>query len=137
MKNIPFFLVGIFFGIVMTKSEALSWFRIQKMFLFESLHMYGMLGTAVVISAIGIQIMKRSGMKTLLNTQVGYEPMLLRPTRHLLSGSIFGLGWALVGACPGPMYVLIGNGYGIACVMLLSAILGTFVYGLIRDRLPH
>lgn len=137
MKNIPFFLVGIFFGIVMTKSEALSWFRIQEMFRFESLHMYGMLGTAVIIGAIGIQIMKRGGMKTLLNTQVGYNPMPLRPTRHLLSGSIFGLGWALVGACPGPMYVLIGNGYGIACVMLLSAILGTFVYGLIRDRLPH
>ena len=137
MKNIPFFLVGIFFGIVMTKSEALSWFRIHEMFRFESFHMYGIIGTAVVLGAIGIQIMKRSGMKTLTGTLVEYRPMQLRPTRHLLSGSIFGLGWALVGACPGPMYVLLGNGYWIVGVLLISAVLGTFVYGLVRDKLPH
>lgn len=137
MKNIPFFLVGIFFGIVMSKSEALSWFRIHEMFRFESFHMYGIIGTAVVLGAIGIQIMKRSGMKTLTGTLVEYRPMQLRPTRHLLSGSIFGLGWALVGACPGPMYVLLGNGYWIVGVLLISAVLGTFVYGLVRDKLPH
>jgi len=137
MKNIPFFLVGIFFGIVMTKSEALSWFRIHEMFRFENFHMYGIIGTAVVLGALGIQIMKRSRMKTLTGNLVEYRPMQLRPTRHLLSGSIFGLGWALVGACPGPMYVLLGNGYWIVGLMLISAIFGTFVYGLVRDKLPH
>lgn len=137
MKQIPFFLVGIFFGTVMTKSEALSWFRIHEMFRFESFHMYGIIGTAVVIGAVGFQIMKRSGMKTLRGTQVEYQARPLRPTHHLLSGTIFGLGWALVGACPGPMYVLLGNGYWIAGVMLISAIAGTFAYGMIKDKLPH
>lgn len=137
MKQLPFFLVGIFFGTVMTKSEALSWFRIHEMFRFESFHMYGIIGTAVVVGAVGFQIMKRSGMKTLRGTPVAYQARELRPTHHLLSGSIFGLGWALVGACPGPMYVLLGNGYWIAGVMLISAIAGTFVYGIIKDKLPH
>ncbi len=127
MKNISFLLIGTFFGIVMTKSEALSWYRIHEMFRFESFHMYGIIGSAVLIGAIGIQLMKRSGMKTLP----------LRQTRHLLAGSIFGLGWGLIGSCPGPMYVLLGNGYWIAALMILSAILGTFVYGLIKDKLPH
>lgn len=137
MKQLPFFLVGIFFGTVMTKSEALSWFRIHEMFRFESFHMYGIIGTAVVIGAVGFQIMKRSGMKTLRGNRVEYQSRPLRPTYHLLSGSIFGLGWALVGACPGPMYVLLGNGYWIAGVMLISAIAGTFAYGMIKDKLPH
>jgi uncharacterized membrane protein YedE/YeeE len=137
MKNISFLLIGTFFGIVMTKSEALSWYRIHEMFRFESFHMYGIIGSAVLIGAIGIQLMKRSGMKTLRGTLVEYRPMPLRPTRHLLAGSIFGLGWGLIGACPGPVYVLLGNGYWIAALMMLSAILGTFVYGLIKDKLPH
>lgn len=137
MKNIPFFLVGIFFGIVMTKSEAISWFRIHEMFRFESFHMYGIIGTAVVLGAIIIQVMKRTKMKTLRGTFVNYEPMKLSLPRHLLAGSIFGLGWALVGCCPGPMYVLFGLGYWIIGVVLVSAILGTFVYGLVKDKLPH
>jgi uncharacterized membrane protein YedE/YeeE len=137
MKNIPFLLVGIFFGIVMTKSEALSWYRIHEMFRFESFHMYGIIGTAVFIGAIGLQLMKRSGMKTLRGTFVEYKPMQLRLTRHILAGSVFGLGWGLIGACPGPMYILLGNGYWIAGLLVLSAILGTFAYGLIKDKLPH
>lgn len=137
MKNISFFAVGIFFGIVMTKSEAISWFRIQEMFRFESFHMYGIIGTAVVLGALGIWAMKRFRMKTLRDTLVTYNPMTLSVPRHILAGTIFGLGWALVGCCPGPMYVLLGQGYWIMTLIILSAIAGTYTYGLVRDKLPH
>lgn len=137
MKNISFLAVGVFFGIVMTKSEAISWFRIYEMFRFESFHMYGIIGTAVVVGAIGIAIMKRSKMKTLRDTFVSYTPMNLRVPRHLLAGSIFGLGWAITGCCPGPMYVLFGHGYWIIGLVMLGAMLGTFTYGMIRSKLPH
>lgn len=137
MKNISFFAVGIFFGIVMTKSEAISWFRIHEMFRFESFHMYGIIGTAVVLGALTVWAMKKLNVKTLRGTDISYNPMKLSVKRHLLAGSIFGLGWALVGCCPGPMYVLIGNGYAIILLVMLGAILGTFTYGAIRDKLPH
>lgn len=130
MKNIPFLLVGIFFGIVMTKSEAISWFRIQEMFRFESFHMYGIIGTAVVLGVIIITLMKRK-------RELDFKPTPLSVKRHLIAGSIFGLGWALAGACPGPMYTLLGSGYGILLVIMLSAIAGTYTYGLVRDKLPH
>jgi uncharacterized membrane protein YedE/YeeE len=137
MKNIPFFVVGIFFGIVMTKSEAISWFRIHEMFRFESIHMYGIIGTAVGIGATAIFLLKKFKVKTLSGEYVSYTPMQMNVSRHLLAGSIFGLGWALTGCCPGPMYVLIGQGYWIIIVAMLSAILGTYTYGLLRDKLPH
>ncbi len=137
MKNISFFAVGIFFGIVMTKSEAISWFRIHEMFRFESIHMYGIIGTAVIIGAAIIFAMKKLKIKTLAGTLVSYTPMELRIPRHLLAGSIFGLGWAITGCCPGPMYVLIGQGYWIIILVMLSAILGTYTYGVIKDKLPH
>ena len=137
MKNSAFFAVGIFFGIVMTKSEAISWFRIHEMFRFESFHMYGIIGTAVVLSALIVWLMKSSKMKTLVGNTVSYTPMKLNLKRHLLAGSIFGLGWALVGCCPGPMFVLIGNGYFIILVVMIGAVLGTYVYGLVMDKLPH
>lgn len=130
MKNIPFLLVGIFFGIVMTKSEAISWYRIHEMFRFESFHMYGIIGTAVALGVVIIALMKR---KRVLD----FKPTPLSVKRHLIAGSIFGLGWALAGACPGPMYTLLGNGYGILLVIMLSAIAGTYTYGLVRDKLPH
>lgn len=136
-KYIPFFLVGIFFGITMSKSEAISWYRIQEMFRFESFHMYGIIGVAVVASALIIFVMKRFKIKTLRNTYVSYTPLPLNVTRHLLSGTIFGLGWALVGACPGPMYVLLGQGYAILIVVILGGLLGTFTYGVVREYLPH
>lgn len=137
MKNLSFLIVGTFFGIVMTKSEAISWYRIIEMFRFESFHMYGIIGTAVVLGAIIVALMKRSGMKTLEGHPVTYNPMKLSIRRHIIAGSIFGLGWALVGCCPGPMYVLIGNGYSIILLVLLGAILGTYTYGAIMDKLPH
>lgn len=137
MKNISFVLVGIFFGIVMTKSEAISWFRIHEMFRFESFHMYGIIGVAVVLSAVILYVMKKSKMKTLMDTFVTYNPMDIVPKRHLLAGTIFGLGWALVGACPGPMYVLLGHGYWIVLVIIAGALLGTLAYGLVMKKLPH
>ena len=137
MKNVSFALVGILFGITMTKSEAISWFRILEMFRFESFHMYGIIGVAVTLSALILLIMKKSKTKTWRNTVVTYVPMKLRPTRHILAGTIFGLGWALLGACPGPMYVLIGQGYWIIGVVLLGALAGTYSYGSWGQKLPH
>lgn len=137
MKNTSFFIVGILFGVIMTKSEAISWFRIHEMFRFESFHMYGIIGTAVVLGAIMVAIMKKSGMKNLDGSPISYNPMKLSVKRHIIAGTIFGLGWALVGCCPGPMYVLLGNGYLIMLVVLLGAILGTYAYGAIMDKLPH
>lgn len=137
MKNIPYIIVGALFGITMTKSEAISWFRIIEMFRFESFHMYGIIGVAVVVSALILFILKRSKFKTLAGTEVHHNPMKLNPKRHLLAGSIFGLGWALLGACPGPIYVLIGNGFLIMGLVLLGSLLGTFLYGVFMDKLPH
>lgn len=137
MRLLSFFIVGTVFGIIMTKSEAVSWFRIHEMFRFESFHMYGIIGVAVVLGAIIIAAMKRFKVKTLRDTFVGYMPMQLHVPRHLLAGSIFGLGWALMGACPGPMFVMLGQGFSIFILVILSATLGTFVYGVVKDHLPH
>ncbi|MBK8489390.1 MAG: YeeE/YedE family protein [Saprospirales bacterium] len=137
MRIFSFFLVGIAFGIIMTKSEVISWFRIHEMFRFESFHMYGIIGTAVVIGAILIYAMKKIPIKTLDGQVITYTPMKLNITRHLLAGSIFGLGWAITGCCPGPMFVLVGNGFLFALVILFGAVLGTFAYGVVKDKLPH
>lgn len=137
MRNLSFIIVGMLFGIVMTKSEAISWFRIHEMFRFESFHMYGIIGTAVILGALIIAAMKRFKIKTLRDTFVAYTPMKLSVPRHLLAGTIFGLGWALMGACPGPMFVMLGHGFWIFALVILSATLGTFTYGVIKDKLPH
>lgn len=130
MKHIPFLLIGILFGIIMTKSEVISWFRIQEMFRFESFHMYGVIGTAVALGIVIIALIKRK-------QKLDFKPTPLSIRRHLIAGSIFGLGWALAGACPGPMYTLLGNGYIIFLIIILSALAGTYTYGLVRDKLPH
>ena len=137
MRIFSFFLVGIVFGIIMTKSEAISWFRIHEMFRFESFHMYGIIGTAVVIGSLLIYAMKKIPIKTIDGQVLSYTPMNLNITRHLLAGSIFGLGWAITGCCPGPMFVLVGNGFLFALVILLGAVIGTFAYGVVKDKLPH
>lgn len=123
MKNIVFFIVGIWFGIVMTKSEAISWFRIHEMFRFESFHMYGIIGVSVILGAIAIFLLKKFKVKTLSGEPVSYTPIPLNIKRHLISGTIFGLGWAIVGCCPGPMYVLIGQGYWIILVVLALSLI--------------
>ncbi len=137
MRIVSFFSVGVVFGVIMTKSEAISWFRIHEMFRFESFHMFGIIGVAVILGILIIGALKRFKIKTLRNTFVEYSPMKLNPRRHLIAGSIFGLGWALMGACPGPMFVMLGNGFAIFTLVLLSATLGTFVYGIFEKSLPQ
>lgn len=137
MKLLRFFLIGILFGVVMTKSEAISWYRIQEMFRFESIHMYGIIGTAVLIGSLAIYFIKRNNWKSIEG-----EPMELHPKeptfyRYLFGGTIFGFGWAMTGACPGPLYVLFGNGITVVIMALVGAVLGTLVYGAVRRYLPH
>ena len=137
MKYLKFILLGVFFGILGTKSEFVSWFRIHEMFRFESFHMYGIIGSAVVLGAILVLIIKRRKIKGMDGELISFRGKESNFTRYFLGGSIFGLGWALTGACPGPIYILIGNGYIVFILVWLSALLGTFVYGLLRDKLPH
>jgi uncharacterized membrane protein YedE/YeeE len=136
-RIISFLLLGILFGIVMTKSEAISWFRIHEMFRFESFHMYGIIGTAVIFGAIFLFLMKRTGVKTWDGEKVSYKVKPMSYIRYILAGTIFGLGWALMGACPGPMFVLLGHGYWIFIVVIVSATIGAYLYGISRHKLPH
>lgn len=137
MKNLIYLLFGILFGVVMTKGEIISWYRIHEMFRFESIHMYGVIGVAVIVGAIGYFIIKKMGNKALTGEEINLRIIPLNMKRHIIAGSIFGLGWALVGSCPGPMFILVGNGYMYFLWVILGATLGTLVYGLIKNRLPH
>ena len=121
----------------MFKSEAASWFRIYEMFKFGSFHMYGIIGSALVIGVIGIQIIKRKNIKTIDGTDMSLKPKDTGIARYLIGGIIFGLGWALAGACPGPMYVLLGAGFPAILLVIFGALLGTFLYGLLKSKLPH
>ena len=135
MKYIKFFLIGIYFGIVLTKAEVISWFRIQEMFHFQSIHMFGIIGSAIVVGAISVFLIKKFNLKTF----GGEDIRLISKEYHkglLPGGIIFGLGWALTGACPGPMFALVGNGVQVMLIAILSAIAGTFVYGVVKDKLP-
>ena len=136
-KYIVYLVTGIFFGIIMYKSEAASWFRIYEMFRFGSFHMYGIIGSALVLGIIGVQLIKRFNIKAVGNEEIDLTPKESGFTRYLVGGIIFGLGWALAGACPGPMYVLVGAGFVSILVVLFGALLGTFIYGMIKDKLPH
>ena len=137
MKYLKFLAVGIFFGIVLAKGEIISWYRIYEMFRFESFHMYGVIGSAVFLGILIVQLIKRSGMKSIDQEKIKFDPKEKSFSRYILGGTIFGLGWALSGACPGPMYILVGYGYLSILVVLLGAVGGTFIYGLFRDKLPH
>ncbi|MBU2940422.1 YeeE/YedE family protein [Lacinutrix sp. C3R15] len=137
MKSILYILVGFFFGVIMYKSEAASWFRIYEMFRFESFHMYGIIGTALAFGILFVQIINRYQLKSFDGNPVVILPKEKSFSRYMLGGIIFGLGWALAGACPGPIFVLVGAGYVPIIIVLLAAILGTFLYGLLKDKLPH
>ncbi|WP_416442136.1 DUF6691 family protein [Leeuwenhoekiella sp. A16] len=137
MKTLVYLVIGIFFGIIMYKSEAASWFRIYEMFEFGSFHMYGIMGSALIIGVLGVQIIKRFKIKAIGGHEMSLKPKKMGFSRYMLGGIIFGLGWALAGACPGPMYVLTGAGYISIMIVVVAAIAGTFVYGLVKDKLPH
>jgi len=133
-----YLLVGIAFGIVLTKSEVISWFRIQEMFRFQGFHMYGVFATALPTATIGVQLLKRRWGRTLGGDAIDIPRKHLgKGVRYAVGGTIFGLGWALTGACPGPLFALLGSGVGVIVVAIASAILGTWTYGLLRGSLPH
>jgi len=136
-KLIKYLIPGILFGIVMTKSEAVSWFRIQEMFRFESFHMYGIIGTAVILGGILVFIIKKIRLKNLEGDEVSFNPKAMSVARYLIGGTIFGLGWAMTGACPGPLFTLLGHGIVTVLLVIVSAVLGTYTYGILRDKLPH
>ncbi len=137
MKIFRYIFVGIIFGITLTKAEVISWYRIYEMFRFQSFHMYGVIGTAVVLGIVFVQVIKRTGLKTIDGSPIALNPKHVSIPRYLLGGIIFGLGWAMTGACPGPMFILLGNGFGVIMVVIGAAVLGTYTYGLVRDKLPH
>mgnify|MGYP006299802763 FL=1 len=137
-EYIKYLLIGTAFGFVLVKSEVVSWFRIQEMFRFDSIHMYGIIGLAVIVGIISVQIIKRRNMKDVYGNPITIPPKDPKQvTRYIVGGSIFGLGWALLGACPGPMFALLGSGLTIMIIPILSAIAGTYAYGMLRDKLPH
>lgn len=137
MKFIKFLFVGIFFGIILVKSEAVSWYRIFEMFKFQSFHMYGIIATAVLVGILSLYLAKRWKLRNLEGNPMQLPAKEKGFVRYLLGGTIFGLGWALSGACPGPMYVLLGTGAFSILVVVFAALLGTFVYGLLKNKLPH
>lgn len=137
MKYFKYLILGTVFGIVLTKAELISWFRIFEMFKFQAFHMYGVIGSAVVIGIIITQYIKRTKMKAMSGDPIVMAPKQFSYPRYLIGGTIFGLGWALTGACPGPLFVQVGNGYLVMIVAIASGLLGTYVYGLLRNKLPH
>ena len=137
MKLLRFLFVGILFGIVMTKSEAISWFRIQEMFRFQSFHMYGIIGVAVGAGVIMHFLIKSGGMKNIMGDTIAFSDKPPTYKAGLFGGILFGLGWALTGACPGPLYTLVGHGYGVILVIIASGLLGTLTYGALKSKLPH
>lgn len=137
MKFFKFLLVGIFFGIVLVKSEAVSWYRIYEMFRFQSFHMYGIIGTAIASGILFLQISKKGKIKSIKGANIFVPKKAEGLIRYIIGGTIFGLGWALIGTCPGPMYILLGTGVWSMIIVIASAILGTLIYGLLKNKLPH
>jgi hypothetical protein len=137
MRYLKFIAIGFFFGVIMYKSQAVSWFRIYEMFRFESFHMYGIIGSALMIGIGMVQLIKKFKMKNIHGEEIQFTPKIKTVPRYLIGGIIFGLGWALAGACPGPMYVLIGSGAWSILIVLAGALIGTFLYGVLRSKLPH
>ncbi|MBL6669523.1 MAG: YeeE/YedE family protein [Flavobacteriaceae bacterium] len=137
MQNRLLLLIGIVFGITMYKSEAASWFRIYEMFQFESFHMYGVIGAALAVGVLGIQLIKRLKLKSFFGKPIILTDKEYGVKRYLYGGIFFGLGWAITGACPGPMFTLLGAGFYPILIVIAAATLGTWAYGLLRDKLPH
>ena len=137
MKYLKYLLVGFVFGIVLTKAEAVSWYRIYEMFQFQSFHMYGIIMTAIVVGLIGVQFMKRKQLKDIDGNLIVIQDKEKGSVRYWVGGVLFGLGWAMVGACPGPIFIMLGAGFMSVGLILIGTILGTFLYGVFKDKLPH
>ncbi|WP_199141981.1 DUF6691 family protein [Pedobacter sp. ASV12] len=134
--NIKYLVVGVLFGVVFVKSEVVSWFRIQEMFRLQSFHMYGIIGSAIAVGMISVWLIKKFNIKTIYGETIELHPKTFNKGQ-IYGGLLFGLGWAITGACPGPLFAQIGTGATVIVVTLLSAIAGTWVYGWLRDKLPH
>lgn len=137
MKFIKYIITGILFGVVMSKSEAVSWYRIQEMFRLQSFHMFGIIGTAVLSGIFFIWLIKKFKVKNLKGENIQLYNKDRSWKRYLYGGIIFGIGWALTGACPGPIFVLLGQGYGVMLVVILGSLIGTYTYGVLKSNLPH
>lgn len=136
MAKLKFLALGFIFGVVLIKAEVISWFRIQEMFRFQAFQMYGIIGSAVVIGVISVFLIKKYNVKTIKGEEIKIEPKKFS-MGNIIGGLMFGLGWAMTGACPGPLYALVGSGLLIIAVVLLSAVFGTWVYGCLRNKFPH
>ncbi|UOQ96663.1 YeeE/YedE family protein [Hymenobacter sp. 5317J-9] len=136
MKYLKYLVLGTLFGIILTKSEVISWFRIQEMFRFQAFHMYGVIGSAIVVGMLSIQLIKRNRLKSIDGEEI---KLVDKKFNHgvWIGGLIFGLGWALTGACPGPLFAQLGSGIGSAAVLILAALAGTWTYSALREKLPH
>ena len=137
MKGLKFIIAGIVFGIIMVKSEAASWYRIQEMFRFHAIHMYGIMGTAVLLGIIAVFLIKKFKLNDTQGNLIEFHDKDKGWRKYIIGGTIFGLGWALAGACPGPMFVNLGYGYLTMSVVIVGALLGTYLYGIVRHKLPH
>jgi len=138
MALIPYFLIGTAFGAVLVESEVISWFRIQEMFRFEAFHMYGIIVSAILVAGLSLDILKRRGLRDRAGAPLALAPKTLgRGVRYIAGGATFGVGWALTGACPGPLVALVGAGVPVMLVAIASALAGTWTYGYLRPRLPH
>ncbi|MFZ9055759.1 MAG: DUF6691 family protein [Flavobacteriales bacterium] len=137
MKNILSLLLGTLFGIVLVKAEVLSWFRIQEMFAFQSIHMYGIIGLAVVVGALSVFIIRKLEAKSIEGNVIELKDKAPNYKSDYLGGTIFGLGWAMTGACPGPMYALIGSGTTVMVLAVVMGVIGVLTYAALRSKLPH
>lgn len=137
MNLLRYVIVGFIFGIVLTKAEAVSWYRIYEMFQFQSIHMYGIITVAIITGLIGIQLIKRKQVKDIDGNPIYIQDKEKGNMRYWIGGILFGLGWAMVGACPGPIFIMLGAGFLSVGLILIGAIFGTFLYGVLKDKLPH
>lgn len=137
MKNLKFILLGAIFGVILIKSEVVSWFRIQEMFRFESFHMYGIIGSAVLVGAISILILKKLNIKSMDGQEINPKAKPFNKKGNIIGGIIFGLGWGLIGACPGPLYAILGAGYTYFILPIMGALIGVLAYGILKNKLPH
>lgn len=137
MKLLKYIIVGFIFGIILTKAEAVSWYRIYEMFQFQSIHMYGIITVAIITGLTGVQIIKRKQLKDITGSPIVIQDKEKGNARYWIGGILFGLGWAMVGACPGPIFILLGAGFFSVGLILIGAIFGTFLYGVLKDKLPH
>jgi len=134
--NVKYLISGLFFGVILVKAEVISWFRIQEMFRFQSFHMYGVIGSAIAVGMLSLYLIRRFSIKTIHGEEIDLHRKKFNKG-NVIGGLLFGFGWALTGACPGPLFAQIGSGVTVVVVTLFSAIAGTWVYGLVRERLPH